>query len=63
MKVQNQEDGNNYAAAAASEEIVWDKFNDDEVRFGFIRKVYGILSVQLTFTALFCLVAMYVPAI
>lgn len=31
-------------------------------RIGFIKKVYGILSVQLTLTALFCLAAMNVSA-
>ena len=41
----------------------WDKFSDEQVRFGFIRKVYGILSVQLTITACFCLAAMYNPFI
>lgn len=30
---------------------------DTQVRLGFIRKVYGILSVQLTFTFLMCLVS------
>ena len=38
----------------------WEKFAEDETRFGFIRKVYGILSVQLSITAGFCLAAMYV---
>jgi FtsH-binding integral membrane protein len=40
-----------------------DIFSDREVRFGFIRKVYAILSCQLTFTALFALSAMYVEAL
>ena len=33
------------------------------MRLGFIRKVYGILATQLTFTSFFCLAAMYVPFI
>ena len=37
-------------------------FDDPEVRMGFIRKVYGILSAQLTLTVFFCLAFMYIPA-
>jgi FtsH-binding integral membrane protein len=38
-----------------------DPFSDREVRFGFIRKVYGILSCQLLFTCGFVLAVMNIP--
>ena len=31
---------------------------NESIRLGFIRKVYGILSIQLLITTLFCLIAM-----
>lgn len=37
--------------------------SDHEVRLGFIKKVYGILASQLTFTALFVYIVMETPSI
>ena len=44
--------------AEGFQKMACEAFHDREVRFGFIRKVYGILSVQLLFTTAFCLAAM-----
>ena len=38
-------------------------FEEPSDRLGFIRKVYGILSVQLSFTAVFCFIVMNSPAL
>jgi FtsH-binding integral membrane protein len=34
-----------------------DKFSDRDIRIGFVKKVYSILSMQLTMTAIFVILA------
>lgn len=40
----------------------YNDLSDKEVRLGFVRKVYGILSIQILFTALFTLIPFLSPS-
>ena len=44
-----------------NDEEVTNQFWDTQMRLGFIRKIYGILTIQISFTVFFCLLSVLSP--
>ena len=63
--INNNDNGNYYSDLDDQESLIHNtkSFSHKPTRMSFIRKVYGILSIQLLFTFLICIPFMYVDSL
>jgi FtsH-binding integral membrane protein len=54
---QNEDDTHSDHHALLQQNTGLDKFSDRDIRIGFIKKVYSLMTLQLTVTAIFVILA------